>query len=65
MTTQEERFLYSLRLRTMEYRTLMCALRKVLPRSEVDQIIVEYSIRLRKAKRNFEKNNWQYEFGEE
>jgi hypothetical protein len=63
LTTQEERFLYSLRLKTMEYRTLMATLKQVLPPSKVDEVIVEYSMRLRKARKNFESNN--YDFGED
>ena len=62
LSTQEERFLYSLRIKTMEYRTLMCTLKDKLPRSAIDEIIVEYAMRLRKARKNFETNNFQYEW---
>ncbi|WP_124118498.1 hypothetical protein [Paenibacillus xylanexedens] len=62
LTSQEERFLYSLRVKTMEHRTLMATLKNALPPSQVDEIIVDYAIRLRKAKQNFEKNNYNYEW---
>lgn len=62
LSTQEQRFLYSLRMKTMEYRTLMSTLKQVLPPSQVDQIIVEYALRLRKARQNFEKHNYNYEW---
>ncbi len=62
LSTQEQRFLYSLRLKTMEHRTLMATLKNKLPSSQVDEIIVDYAIRLRKARQNFEKNNYDYEW---
>lgn len=65
LTTQEQRFLYSLRLKTMEYRTLMATFKHMLPPSQVDAILVEYGMRLRKAKKNFELNNYDYTWGSE
>ena len=59
-TSQEQCLLYGLRLKTMEHRTLMVTLKQVLPPSKVDEIIVEYAMRLRKAKKNFESNNHNY-----
>ncbi|RPK20103.1 hypothetical protein EDO6_06642 [Paenibacillus xylanexedens] len=40
----------------------MATLKNALPPSQVDEIIVDYAIRLRKAKQNFEKNNYNYEW---
>jgi hypothetical protein len=62
MTTHEERLLYSLRLKTVEYRTLMTALKEELRREQLDHILVEYNLRLRKAKNNFNDNNYKYEW---
>jgi hypothetical protein len=56
LTSQEQCLLYGLRLKTMEHITL----KQVLPPSKVDEIIVEYAMRLRKAKKNFESNNHNY-----
>lgn len=65
LSRQEERFLYSLHLKTIEYRTLMATLKAHLTPSEYDELVVDYSIRLRKAKKNFEANNWKPEIEEE
>jgi hypothetical protein len=65
LNSQEERFLYSLRLKTMEYRTLMSTLKELLPPSQLDAILVEYNLRLRKARLNFEKHNFNYEWNAE
>lgn len=62
LTTQEERFLYSLRLKTMEYRTLMATLKDKLSRSDLDEILVEYNLRLRKARTNFDEHNYKMEW---
>lgn len=62
MSTQEQRFLYSLRMKTMEHRTLMATIKQVLPPSVVDELIVEYALRLKKARTNFEKNNYNHEW---
>lgn len=62
MTTHEERLLYSLRLKTVEYRTLMTALKEELKREQLDHILVEYNLRLRKAKTNFNDSNYKYEW---
>lgn len=62
LTTQEQRFLYGLRAKTMEHRTLLATLKTMLPPSKVDEIIVEYALRLKKARMNFEKNNYNHEW---
>ncbi len=61
-SSQEEQFLYSLHLKTIEYRTLMATLKATMTPSEFNQFIVDYAIRLRKAKKNFEANNWNHEW---
>lgn len=58
LTSQEERFLYSMHLKTIELRALMTTLRAKIPREELDEILIDYWLRLRKAKKNFEQNNW-------
>lgn len=57
LSKQEQRFLYSLHLKTIENRTLMATLKAYLKPSELDEIIVDYAIRLRKARKNFTDNN--------
>lgn len=64
LSSQEERFLYSMHLKTIELRTLMSTLRAIMPREEFNELMVEYAIRLRKAKKNFEDNNWKDEWYE-
>lgn len=61
-TNREQQVLYHLRLKTMEHRTLLAALKKGLPSDVLDEVIVDYAIRLRKAKSNFEKNNYRMEW---
>lgn len=65
LTQQEERFLYSLHLKTIEYRTLMNTLKEHLPRNELDDILVEFNLRLKKARTNFEKQHYNYEWESE
>lgn len=67
LSSQEERFLYSLHLKTIENRTLLATLKATMTPSEFNKFIVDYAIRLRKAKKNFENNNWKDEWydGEE
>lgn len=62
LTSQEQRFLYSLHLKTIECRTMMATLRNTLTPAEFNHFIVDYTLRLRKAKKNFEENNWKYEW---
>lgn len=62
LTTQEERFLYGLHLKTIECRTLMATLKATMAPSQYNEFIVDYSMRLRKAKKNFEDNNWKDEW---
>jgi hypothetical protein len=57
LTKQEQRFLYSLHLKTIENRTLMTTLKQWLSPSQLDEIIVDYALRLRKARKNFTENN--------
>ena len=57
LSKQEQRFLYSLHLKTIENRTLMATLKAYLKPSELDEIIVDYAIRLRKARKNFIDHN--------
>jgi hypothetical protein len=40
----------------------MATIKQVLPPSVVDELIVEYALRLKKARTNFEKNNYNYEW---
>lgn len=62
LNSDAQRFLYSLRIKTMEYRTLMSVVKETLDRTQIDDILVEYSLRVRKAKNNFEKHNYDYEW---
>lgn len=54
---KDNRLLYNVHLKTIENRTLMETLRYHLPTEQFDTIIVDYAIRLRKARKNFESNN--------
>lgn len=56
-TKQQDRLLHAIHLKTIENRTLMTTIKENLPPSKVDEIIVDYAIRLRKARRNFDSNN--------
>jgi hypothetical protein len=40
----------------------MATLKATIAPSQLDEIIVEYNLRLRKARVNFEKNNYNYEW---
>lgn len=54
---QDKRLLYSVHLKTIENRTLMETMKQSLPADQYDQIIIDYAIRLRKARQNFMNNN--------
>jgi hypothetical protein len=62
LTSQEERFLYSLHLKTIEFRTLMATLKSKMTPSEFDQFIVDFNLRLRKARKNFDTAHWKDEW---
>ncbi|MNU99952.1 hypothetical protein D3C71_901020 [compost metagenome] len=62
--SREEEILYYLRLKNIEQRTLMRTLKDLMSPEEYDQLIVDYNLRLRKAKKNYEKNNWKGEWDE-
>jgi hypothetical protein len=57
VTRQDQRLLQSVHLKTIENRTLMETLKKHLPQEKLDEIIVDYAICLRKARKNFQENN--------
>lgn len=65
LTSQEERFLYHLHMKNIEHRTLMLTIKQILTKEQIDDILVEYALRLRKARENFSKNNWKDEWYDE
>lgn len=54
---QDQRLLYSVHLKTIENRTLLETLKHNLAPDKFDEVIVDYAIRLRKARSNFVTNN--------
>lgn len=57
-TNREEELAYFLRLKTIELRSMLTTLKKVLSEEDYNHFIVEYNLRLKKARTNYEKNNW-------
>lgn len=55
--SEDQRLLQRVHLKTIENRTLLETLKHHMSSDKFDEIIVDYTIRLRKAKNNFERHN--------